>query len=127
MARVTYFDLEGAAQRIPIEPPADVPHWGREAKWLTVPDLLGADPAKPVARYDRTGLLWALQGEAVVELKAKTACISGSLTHRRWTTKPRSGPPRDQIVPHGSCYREGPSPGTGDSDGSPPLDSPRRR
>jgi hypothetical protein len=97
-------DYYKAFQRIPIEPPADVPQprwqrfrndaaefldrWGREAKRLgwTVPDLFGADPSRPVARYDRTGLLWALQGEAVVELKAETACISGSLTHRRWTT-----------------------------------------
>jgi hypothetical protein len=34
-------------------------------------------------RYERIGLLWALQGEAVVALTAETACLSGSQTYRR--------------------------------------------
>jgi hypothetical protein len=96
-------DHHKALQRIPIEPPADVPaprwerfrndatefldRWGREAKKLGwgVPDLFGADPAKPVKRYDRAGLLWALQGEAVIELTAGAARLSGGLTYRRRT------------------------------------------
>jgi hypothetical protein len=96
-------DYSKTFQRIPIEPPADVPRprwerfrndaaefldrWAREAERLgwSVPDLFGAHPARPVARYDRTGLLWALQGETVVELTAESACLSGGLTYRRRT------------------------------------------
>ena len=97
-------DYHKALQRIPIEPPADVPQprwerfrddaaefldrWGREAKRLgwSVPDLFGADLSDTrVKRYDRTGLLWALQGEAVIELTVESACLSGGLTYRRQT------------------------------------------
>ncbi|SEE72165.1 hypothetical protein SAMN05444161_6862 [Rhizobiales bacterium GAS191] len=102
-------DYHKALQRIPIEPPADVPQprwerfrndaaefldrWGREAKRLgwSVPDLFGADPARRVARYDRTGLVWALQGETVVALAAETACLSGGLTYRRPTSRTERG------------------------------------
>jgi hypothetical protein len=59
--------------------------WGSEAERLgwTSADLFGLDPVKPMARYDNMGVLWMLKGDAVLELTAKSATLSGGLTYRR--------------------------------------------
>ena len=59
--------------------------WGSEAERLgwTSADLFGLDPVKPMARYDNMGMVWMLKGEAVIELTAKSAKLSGGLTYRR--------------------------------------------
>ena len=50
-------------------------------------NLFGCDRERPLARYDRMGLLWIIQGGKLVALTAHTATIdtlTGSLqTHRR--------------------------------------------
>jgi hypothetical protein len=90
-----------AFAQIQANPPADVPRerwyqfvddaglfldlWGCEAERLgwTSADLFGLDPVKPMARYDNMGVLWMLKGEAVLDLTAKSAKLSGGLTFYR--------------------------------------------
>jgi hypothetical protein len=59
--------------------------WGSEAERLgwTSADLFGLDPVKPMQRYDRQGVVWMLKGEAVIELTANAARLSGGLTFYR--------------------------------------------
>lgn len=59
--------------------------WGKQAAALawTPDDLFGMDPAAPLARYDRLGLLWLLQGRAVRLIDANSATIAGGLVYRR--------------------------------------------
>jgi hypothetical protein len=97
---------EALARLDPANPPADVPL----ARWQQIIDdcgrfldlgwanraealgwgplhLFGCDRERPLARYDRMGLLWILQGRKLVALTAHTATIdtlTGSLqTYRR--------------------------------------------
>ena len=55
-------------------------------------DLFGCDRIKPFARIDRAGLLWLLNGQAILALAANAAAIStasgGSLTFRRRPNDP---------------------------------------
>jgi hypothetical protein len=54
--------------------------WGERACELgwTGEELFGLDPVAPLARYDRMGLIWFLQGrEHVTELTATAAQLSG--------------------------------------------------
>jgi hypothetical protein len=85
--------------------------WGEQAEALgwTAADLFGlhTPPAKPhptysrLSRYDCTGLIWLLQGRAVVALTADTATIrnpaTGSLTTYRRFNKPALGPLGDSL------------------------------
>jgi hypothetical protein len=85
--------------------------WGEQAEALgwTSADLFGLHqvPAKPapsysrLSRYDCTGLIWLLQGRAVVALTADTATIrnpaTGSLTTYRRFNKPALGPLGDSL------------------------------
>jgi hypothetical protein len=84
--------------------------WGAQAaalRWASS-DLFGLFPvpvnAHPcfqrLARYDETGLIWLLQGRAVVGLTASTAAIqnfSGSITCYRKHNKPAIGPLGDSL------------------------------
>ena len=97
---------EAMAQLDPANPPADVPlarwkqfiddcgrfldqGWANRAEalgWGPL-DLFGCDRERPLARYDRMGLLWLIQGRRLVALTADSATIdtlTGSLqTYRR--------------------------------------------
>jgi hypothetical protein len=59
--------------------------WGRQAEALDwrPKELFGLDPAAPMARYDRMGLIWMLHGETVVEITATEAKLSDGLTFYR--------------------------------------------
>jgi hypothetical protein len=46
-------------------------------------ELFGLHPCAPLARYDRMGLLWLLQGKRVVDLSAAAAGLSNGVTYRR--------------------------------------------
>lgn len=60
--------------------------WGHLAAALgwRAEDLFGLDPIAPLARYDRLGLLWLLQGEAVTAITSTSAGLSGGLVYRRY-------------------------------------------
>jgi hypothetical protein len=82
-------------------PPADVPQrrwemfvedsrhflnaWGKQAANLgwSITDLFALDPAKPMERYDRQGLLWMVKGEEVTALSSTEARLSGGLAYYR--------------------------------------------
>jgi hypothetical protein len=86
---------------IQVAPPADVPQrrwemfvedsrrflnaWGKQAAKLgwSITDLFALDPAKPMERYDRQGLLWMLKGEEVTALSSTGARLSGGLAYYR--------------------------------------------
>jgi hypothetical protein len=60
--------------------------WGAKALELgwTGEELFGLDVVKPMARYDGMGLVWFLQGRALVtELTAAHAKLSDGLTFYR--------------------------------------------
>jgi hypothetical protein len=59
--------------------------WGGRARALgwKPEDLFGFEPAAPMARYDRLGLLWVLNGRTVTALTDKTARLSDGLMYRR--------------------------------------------
>lgn len=59
--------------------------WGSEAVSLgwKVGDLFGLDPAVPLARYDRMGLVWLLKAARVVSLSSTIAAISSGHSHTR--------------------------------------------
>jgi hypothetical protein len=50
-------------------------------------DIFGCDPVKPLARLDKAGLCWLLEGRTVVALTMDTAVIGtrsgATLTFRR--------------------------------------------
>jgi hypothetical protein len=85
--------------------------WGTQAKALgwTPADLFGLQTPRAKAhatynrlsRYDCTGLVWLLQGRAVVALTADTATIrnpaTGSVTTYRRFNKPALGPLGDSL------------------------------
>jgi hypothetical protein len=84
--------------------------WGDQAEALgwTARDLFGLHevPADPhptyqrLSRYDRTGLVWLLQGCPVVALTEATAAIkmpTGSITTYRRYNKPAYGPLGDSL------------------------------
>jgi hypothetical protein len=50
--------------------------------WMAV-ELFGLHPDAPMARYDRMGLIWLLQGEHVVALTATEARLSGLTFYRK--------------------------------------------
>jgi hypothetical protein len=56
--------------------------WGEAAARLgySPERLFGLDPAAPLRRYDRMGMLWFLKGERVVALTATGAKLSDGLT-----------------------------------------------
>jgi hypothetical protein len=56
--------------------------WGEEAARLgwAPEELFGLDPLAPLARYDKTGMLWCLKGERVIDLTVTEAKLSGGLT-----------------------------------------------
>lgn len=67
---------------------------------------LPTPPAKPhpsysrLSRYDETGLVWLLEGKAVVAMSSSTAAIrhpSGSITNYRKDNKPAFGPLGDSL------------------------------
>jgi hypothetical protein len=85
---------EALARLDPARPPADIPPnrwlsfidacaqfgadgWAEKAIALgwQLPDLLGCDRAKPLARYDRAGLLWLLKDWRLVAITAESATI----------------------------------------------------
>jgi hypothetical protein len=92
----------------PRQPPGDVPldrwvqflddsrrfvdeGWARRAAALgwKPHDLIGCDEIKPYARVDRLGLIWLLNGRAVIAITGDTARIcgaTGSLCYRRTPT-----------------------------------------
>jgi hypothetical protein len=86
-----------------------LPKWGAQAHALgwTVRELFGLHPvpAHPrpsyhrLSRYDATGLIWLLQGRAVVALTATEAAIQGSaaVTMYRKERKPAFGPLGDSL------------------------------
>ena len=49
----------------------------------TAEELFGVHPEAPMARHDRVGPLWMLQGERVVALTATGARLAGGLTFYR--------------------------------------------
>jgi hypothetical protein len=67
--------------------------WGtcvRALGW-TGEELFGLDPGAPLARYDRMGLVWFLQGrEHVIELGAIAARLSGGNTFYRQPQRDKS-------------------------------------
>jgi hypothetical protein len=85
--------------------------WGTQAEALgwTSADLFGLNkpPEKPhpsyrrLSRYDPTGLIWLLEGRAVVALTADTATIkneiTGTTTTYRRHHKPGLGPVGDSL------------------------------
>jgi hypothetical protein len=85
--------------------------WGEQADALgwTARDLFGLHtvPEKPrpsysrLSRYDCTGLIWLLQGRAVVALTADTAAIqtqnTGNVLTYRKANKPALGPVGDSL------------------------------
>jgi hypothetical protein len=90
--------------------PADLAAWGEQALRLgwTASDLFGLHepPAAPhpsysrLSRYDCTGLLWLLQGRAVVALTNNTAAIegpTGAITKYLKLNKPAYGPVGDSL------------------------------
>jgi hypothetical protein len=98
--------------RLQAQPPAEVPRarwhqfindaglffdqWGKRAEalgWRSSDELFGLDPAAPMGRYDRMGLIWMLHGETVIEITATEAMLSGGLTYYRKGALNRSYPP----------------------------------
>jgi hypothetical protein len=90
--------------------------WGDQAAALgwTAEELFGLHPvpARPapsycrLSRYDCTGLLWLLQGRAVVALTATTAAIgtpSGGTVIYRKHRKSALGPLGDSLDDFGAC------------------------
>ena len=59
--------------------------WGHHAQRLgwSSQDLMALHPTAPLDRHDQMGLLWALRGQTVTDLGAKTAKLSGGLVVRR--------------------------------------------
>jgi hypothetical protein len=90
--------------------------WGGQSAALgwTVDELFGLHPApaRPaptycrLSRYDTTGLIWLLQGRAVVALTDTTATIrtssGGTVTYRK-QHKPALGPLGDSLDDMGAC------------------------
>jgi len=101
---------EGFARLDPERPPGDVPagRWRRFVndvglfldRWAAYAaalgwgpvDLFGCDRDRPFARLDRSGLLWLLNGNALVALAADAAVIEGRGGVRQ-TWRPRPGEP----------------------------------
>jgi hypothetical protein len=84
--------------------------WAEQAHALgwTPQDLFGLPPVptppapsyRRLSRYDRTGLVWLLQGRAVVALTQTTAAIenpTGAITIYRKNNKPALGPVGDSL------------------------------
>lgn len=90
-------------------------NWSDKAAALgwTVEELFALHqvPARPapsysrLARYDRTGLVWLLQGRSVIALTADTAAIrtpSGGTVSYRKSGKPALGPLGDSLDDFGA-------------------------